>query len=71
MQYNPKIGDLLYYDASDGPMFGMIIDTHGNVNFPYRVQWVDGQEVIESDNDYRDVCYHRSVYLNLRKKNGL
>lgn len=71
MAYNPKIGDLLYFNASDGPMFGMIVDTQANVNFPYRVQWVDGQETIETKNDYKDVCYHRRTYLSLRKKHGL
>ena len=71
IDYKPKIGDLLFFDASDGPMFGMIVDTQGNVNFPYRVQWVNGGKTIETKNDYRDICYHRSVYLNLRKKNGL
>ena len=71
MAYNPKIGDLLYFDAKDGPMFGMIVDIQSNVNFPYRVQWVNGQKTIELINDYKDVCCHRRTYLSLRKKHGL
>lgn len=74
MKYNPKIGDLLFFDgtAQGGPMFGMVVDIHPDARpYPYRIQWVDGQETIETNNDYKDICYHRRTYLSLRKKNGL
>lgn len=68
-----KIGDLVYHNLKDDPMFGMIIEDRGVEQFyRYKIEWVgvDGS-VLHTTNDATDAAHHRSKYLELRKSLGL
>lgn len=79
MDYEPKIGDLLFFNPyakskknyiQEG-QFGIIIDIDDNIDNPYRyrIQWLD--DLDETNNDYKDVLHNRNQYLGLRKMIGL